>query len=245
MNSTAIVAGAGRHSDFSVTLITALKQRGHHVVVVTRREETRTALVEALAGASADVVVEVADLCDEAAVSAVVQRAEAVAPVEVVVHAAARLVVSPFAETTLETFEAAWRANVATAIVVARCALPKMAERGCGTLLLTGATASIRGGAKFAAFASAKFALRGLGQSLAREYGPQGVHRRARDRGWHHHGQSRTTDLGQAAGRLHRCRRSRNVVLSAYRPTPLRLDAGDGRAPSQRVVLSERLRWSG
>ena len=43
-------------------------------------------------------------------------------------------------------------------------------------MIFTGATASIRGGARFAAFASAKFALRGLAQSLAREYGPQGIH---------------------------------------------------------------------
>ena len=47
---------------------------------------------------------------------------------------------------------------------------------GRGSLLFTGATASLRGGAKFAAFASAKAGLRSLAQSLAREFGPQGVH---------------------------------------------------------------------
>ena len=47
---------------------------------------------------------------------------------------------------------------------------------GTGTIILTGATASVRGGAKFAAFASAKFALRGLAQALAREFGPKGIH---------------------------------------------------------------------
>jgi len=51
-----------------------------------------------------------------------------------------------------------------------------MAARGKGTIIFTGATAGIRGGAKFSAFASAKFALRGLAQALAREFGPVGVH---------------------------------------------------------------------
>jgi NAD(P)-dependent dehydrogenase (short-subunit alcohol dehydrogenase family) len=55
-------------------------------------------------------------------------------------------------------------------------ALPLLLESGGGSLLLTGATASVRGGAAFIAFASAKAALRSLAQSAAREYGPQGVH---------------------------------------------------------------------
>ena len=51
-----------------------------------------------------------------------------------------------------------------------------MLEQGNGSILFTGATASIRAGGNFAAFASAKFALRGLAQSLAREFDPQGIH---------------------------------------------------------------------
>jgi NAD(P)-dependent dehydrogenase (short-subunit alcohol dehydrogenase family) len=61
-------------------------------------------------------------------------------------------------------------------MVVARAVLPAMATRGGGVLIFTGATAALRGGAKFTAFASAKFALRGLAQALAREYGATGVH---------------------------------------------------------------------
>jgi NAD(P)-dependent dehydrogenase (short-subunit alcohol dehydrogenase family) len=51
-----------------------------------------------------------------------------------------------------------------------------MAPRGAGTLLFTGASASIRGKPDFAAFAAAKAGLRALSQSLAREFGPQGIH---------------------------------------------------------------------
>ena len=61
-------------------------------------------------------------------------------------------------------------------MISAQAVIPHMAARGQGTIILTGATAGLRGAANFSAFASAKFALRGLAQSLAREYGPKGVH---------------------------------------------------------------------
>jgi NAD(P)-dependent dehydrogenase (short-subunit alcohol dehydrogenase family) len=51
-----------------------------------------------------------------------------------------------------------------------------MVEQGRGTILLTGATAALRGGARFSCLAVGKFGLRALGQSLAREFGPQGIH---------------------------------------------------------------------
>ena len=61
-------------------------------------------------------------------------------------------------------------------MVTAQAALPSMLSRGGGTIIFTGATASIKASAHFAAFAAAKFALRGLAQSLTREFGPHGVH---------------------------------------------------------------------
>ena len=87
-----------------------------------------------------------------------------------------QLVAKPFAELTPEDFEQSWRSTCFGAMVTAQAALPGMLSRGGGTMIFTGATASIKASARFAAFASAKFALRGLAQSLAREFGPQGVH---------------------------------------------------------------------
>ncbi|MDE1898784.1 MAG: SDR family NAD(P)-dependent oxidoreductase [Xanthomonadaceae bacterium] len=69
-----------------------------------------------------------------------------------------------------------WRGMVLSAQRLAAVCLPAMVRAGGGSLLVAGATASLRGGAEFAAFASAKFALRGLTQALARAYQPQGVH---------------------------------------------------------------------
>jgi NAD(P)-dependent dehydrogenase (short-subunit alcohol dehydrogenase family) len=73
-------------------------------------------------------------------------------------------------------FERCWRALCLGGFLVGQCAARGMVEAGRGTILLTGATASLRGGARFANLAVGKFGLRALAQSMARELGPKGVH---------------------------------------------------------------------
>lgn len=75
-----------------------------------------------------------------------------------------------------EHFEACWKANCFGAFLAAREVVPAMVRRGRGTLLFTGATASLRGSASFSCLAVGKFGLRALAQSLARELGSKGVH---------------------------------------------------------------------
>ncbi len=82
----------------------------------------------------------------------------------------------PFMKLTPAEFEKSWLSTCFGAMVAAQAALPGMLAQGGGTIIFTGATASVKGNPSFAAFASAKFALRGLAQSLAREFAPQGVH---------------------------------------------------------------------
>jgi NAD(P)-dependent dehydrogenase (short-subunit alcohol dehydrogenase family) len=113
----------------------------------------------------------------------ITQAADTVAAIEpfaskidVLIHNAHALTIKPFEQTTTEEFEQAWRVACLGAMVAAQSVIPHMAARRQGTLILTGATAGLRGGANFSAFTSAKFALRGFAQSLAREYGPKGVH---------------------------------------------------------------------
>lgn len=96
--------------------------------------------------------------------------------VDVLIHNAHALLIKAFEETTLEEFDYVWRVACFGAFATTQIVLPHMVARRSGTIILTGATAGIRGGAKFSAFAAAKFALRGLAQSLARELGPKGVH---------------------------------------------------------------------
>lgn len=78
-------------------------------------------------------------------------------------------------ELSPEQFESTWRGSTYAGYIFARAALPALIPTG-GTLLFTGASASVRGRGPFVAFASAKAGLRSVAQSFAREYGPQGVH---------------------------------------------------------------------
>jgi NAD(P)-dependent dehydrogenase (short-subunit alcohol dehydrogenase family) len=79
-------------------------------------------------------------------------------------------------ELTPQQFESTWRGSAYAGFLFARAALPALLAARGGSLLFTGATASLRGRGPFVAFASAKAALRSIAQSFAREYGPQGVH---------------------------------------------------------------------
>src|SRR5438045_556686 len=79
-------------------------------------------------------------------------------------------------ETTPEQFEQSWRTGVCGAFLCSREAVLDMVERGKGTIIFTGATSSVRGRGGAVAFSAAKFAVRGLAQSLAVELWPKGVH---------------------------------------------------------------------
>jgi NAD(P)-dependent dehydrogenase (short-subunit alcohol dehydrogenase family) len=79
-------------------------------------------------------------------------------------------------EITPEQYEADWRVNALGAFVAAKEVAPAMIARGRGTMLFTGATAGVKAGAKSVSFGPAKFAMRGLAQSLARDLGPRGIH---------------------------------------------------------------------
>jgi NAD(P)-dependent dehydrogenase (short-subunit alcohol dehydrogenase family) len=79
-------------------------------------------------------------------------------------------------EITPEQYETDWRVNAFGAFVAAKEVAPAMIARGRGTILFTGATAGVKAGAKSVSFGPAKFAMRGLAQSLARDLGPKGIH---------------------------------------------------------------------
>jgi NAD(P)-dependent dehydrogenase (short-subunit alcohol dehydrogenase family) len=97
-------------------------------------------------------------------------------PVEILIANASGSVGKGLMETTPEQFERSWRIGVCGAFLCAREAVLDMIERGAGTMIFTGATSSVRGRGGAVAFSSAKFAVRGLAQSLAVELWPKGIH---------------------------------------------------------------------
>jgi len=97
-------------------------------------------------------------------------------PLEVVVSNAGGNVNFPIRETTERVFYKVWKMACLTGFLTGREAAKYMVPRHKGSIFFTGATASLRGGSGFAAFASAKFGLRALAQSMARELGPENIH---------------------------------------------------------------------
>jgi NAD(P)-dependent dehydrogenase (short-subunit alcohol dehydrogenase family) len=113
----------------------------------------------------------------EGDVAALIERIEReIGAIEVLVFNIGANVRFSIVETTTQVYSKVWEMAALAGFLTSREAARGMIERGHGTILFTGATASVRGGAGFAAFAGAKHALRALAQSLARELGPKGVH---------------------------------------------------------------------
>lgn len=102
-------------------------------------------------------------------------RAE-LGPVDVLLYNAGSAAWGNLSEISAEQFEQAWRVNALGAFASAKAVAPDMIARGSGVMLFTGATAGVKAGPRSAAFGPAKFAMRGLAQSLARDLGPRGVH---------------------------------------------------------------------
>ena len=94
----------------------------------------------------------------------------------IVVYNASAFVMKAVIDTDVADFERCWRVGCLGGFLVGREAARGMAPKGRGSILFTGATASLRGSANFANFAVGKFGLRALAQSMARELGPKGVH---------------------------------------------------------------------
>ena len=117
------------------------------------------------------------DAGDESAVRTLVDRIEAdIAPLAACVFNVGANVPSAFLDETARKYRKIWELACFAGFLTGREAARVMMPRGRGTIIFTGATASTRGAAGFAAFASAKAGLRATAQSMAREFGPQGLH---------------------------------------------------------------------
>jgi NAD(P)-dependent dehydrogenase (short-subunit alcohol dehydrogenase family) len=116
------------------------------------------------------------DARKEESINAFLQEAESHAPLEVCVFNVGANVNFPLVETTERVFRKVWEMACYGGFLTAREAAHLMIPRERGCIFFTGATASLRGGAGYAAFASAKFGLRAVAQSAARELGPKNIH---------------------------------------------------------------------
>lgn len=150
---------------------------GYKVVIARRDAEKSRELVNELTKAGRDVRAVSVDARQEADVQALFAKVEReIGPIEVCLYNAGSNVAKPLLETTEKLFYKVWELACYGGFLVGREAAKYMVPRGRGTILFTGATASVRGAKGFAAFSSAKFGLRAVAQAMARELGPRNVH---------------------------------------------------------------------
>jgi NAD(P)-dependent dehydrogenase (short-subunit alcohol dehydrogenase family) len=170
----ALVVGAG---DFLGGAIAKRFAREGFHAVVTRRRGAFEPLVEAIEAAGGRATGFHSDAREEDQVCDLVARVESdIGPIEVAVFNVGGNVRFGITETTARVYRKVWEMCAFAGFLVGREVARRMLERDRGSILFTGATASIRGSAGFAAFAGGKHALRALAQSMARELGPKGIH---------------------------------------------------------------------
>ena len=181
MSASAIIFGVGPRQGVGAELCHRAAARGLHVFVNGRTQDKIDAVVadiEATGGSASAVL---ADVTNAEAVQAALDTVAAdERPLELAIYNAGNNLPGKFLDVTAEVYEEMWRVCCMGAFLVSQATLRLMLAQQTGSerqsLLFTGASASLRGKAGFSAFASGKGALRMLTQSLAREFGPLGIH---------------------------------------------------------------------
>ena len=175
MTGAAIVIGAGDATGGAIAA--AFARTGLVAVPVRRTADALAPLAERITAAGDRCQPIGCDARDEAQMVALFDRVEAeIGPVEVAVFNIGANSPMSLLDETERRYRKIWELCSLGGFLMAREAARRMVPRGRGTILFTGATASVRGGAGFAAFAGGKHALRALAQSAARELGPKGIH---------------------------------------------------------------------
>ncbi len=178
--SKAVVVGVGAERGLGAALCRRFAAEGHHVLVAGRTPEKIGAVADAITAAGGRATPIVTDTTVEADVIALFDRAMAdddgSGPADLVVFNAGNNQRIDFREVTADQFEALWRVGCFAGFLVGREAARRLVPLGRGTVIFTGASASLRGRPGYAQFAAAKAGLRMVAQSMAREFGPQGIH---------------------------------------------------------------------
>ena len=178
MSSTpkvALIAGVGE--GLGKSLARRFASEGYATVLVARTAERLASIADDIEAEGGRGVAYVADLREESAVTKLFEDVEKeLGPISIAVFNTGANYRNSILDMPADMFEKVWRLSCFAGFLVGREAARHMVPRGHGTLIFTGATASLRGSSQFAAFAAAKGGLRQLAQSMARELGPKGIH---------------------------------------------------------------------
>ena len=170
---TAIVSGVGPLDGLGAQLCVRFARLGLHVLVAGRTQAKLDAVVDAIGGAGGSAQAVIADATVEADTERLFEIAGS--DLTVAIYNTGNNTPGRIADMSAEYFESSWRVCCFGGFLFGRAAINAFAGNG-GTLIFTGASASLRGRENFGAFNSSKGALRNLAQAMAKEYGRDGVH---------------------------------------------------------------------
>jgi len=173
-NSTVAVIGAGDY--IGAAIARKFAAEGFTVIAGRRNGDKLAPLVADIEASGGRVVAHSLDARKEGEIIEFLNHADTHAPLEVCIFNVGANVNYPLVDTTERVFRKVWEMACYSGFLAGREAARLMLPRGRGCLFFTGATASLRGGVGYAAFASAKFGLRAVAQSAARELGPKNIH---------------------------------------------------------------------
>ncbi|MEO1656526.1 MAG: SDR family NAD(P)-dependent oxidoreductase [Pseudomonadota bacterium] len=177
MPETVVIVGAGVPDGVGGALAHRFAKEGYAIIASGRtlaKVEATAASVRDAGGSAEAIRTDVASEDDMAALFARVK--EIGQPIAAIIYNAGNNRPIPFEDLTPEQFTDFWRSGCFGGFLTAHHAMPILRAQGRGSMFFTGASGSLRGKPNFGHFASAKAGLRNLVQSLAREYGPHGVH---------------------------------------------------------------------
>ena len=170
------VAGVGARAGLGAAIARRFAREGLLAVVTGRTRDRLEAVAREIRDAGGAAVVEPGDVGREADVVRIAAAIAEHGPLEAAVFNAAGFVLGPSLDLSAAAFEDLWRVGTLGGFLFGREAARAFLPFGRGTLIFTGATASLRGRPPFAAVAAAKAGLRSVSQTFAREFGPRGVH---------------------------------------------------------------------
>jgi NAD(P)-dependent dehydrogenase (short-subunit alcohol dehydrogenase family) len=173
---TASVAVVGAGDYIGSAIARRFAQEGYHVFAGRRNGEKLAPLVAEIEAAGGTCTGLSLDARQEDAVAGFMRLADEAAALEVVVFNIGANVNFPLLDTTERVFRKVWELACYAGFLTGREAAARLLPHGRGSIFFTGATASVRGGTGYTAFASAKFGLRAVAQSMARELGPKNIH---------------------------------------------------------------------
>lgn len=170
MNKPVVVIG-GVGPTLGFALCNALTSQGYYVVSLSRSE------MPVQQGLNQDITHIKCDLMNENELFTTIRNIEEnLGHISTYIHNLGDFAQAPFLESDAQQFEQLWRVNCLSAYHAAKVLIAEWIDNSGGTIVFVGATASVKGNAEYSAFASSKFALRGMAQALAREFGPEGIH---------------------------------------------------------------------